>query len=228
MKTIGLLGGTGWSSTIDYYKLLNELVHQRLGGYHSAKVLLKSVDYHEIMSNYGLDNGRVATSLQQELEDLIKLKPDCLMICCNSLHKFYDSFKTKIKSNIPLFHAIELVAEHAVKNKYHHVLLLATQFTMEDGFFARTLEQRGIKVTIPDEITRIKMQTIHSKLMNNNPSQYARDYFAEVICSYDHLDAVVLGCTEFPMVVDTTNSVLPIINPITLQAEAAVDFALKD
>ena len=80
MKTIGLLGGTGWSSTIGYYKLLNELVAERLGGYHSAKILLKSIDYHDIMVNYGIDHDAVSQVLEKELLELIALKPDCMRV----------------------------------------------------------------------------------------------------------------------------------------------------
>jgi aspartate racemase len=88
MKTIGLLGGTGWSSTIGYYTMLNELVGKRLGGYHSAKILLQSIDYHDIMSNYGKDPKKIEDILLEELLNLIALNPDCIIICCNSLHKY--------------------------------------------------------------------------------------------------------------------------------------------
>jgi aspartate racemase len=113
MKTIGLLGGTAWSSTIGYYQMLNELVGERLGGFHSAKILLKSIDYHEIRSNYGKDHEKIALLLQKELAELIALKPDCMIICCNSLHKYYDMIKDNLKSTIPVFHALDLVAQYA-------------------------------------------------------------------------------------------------------------------
>ncbi len=227
MKTIGLLGGTGWSSTIGYYKILNELVHERLGGYHSAKILLKSVDYHEIMSNYGKDHAKIAELLKRELSELIALKPDCFMICCNSLHKYYDVIKHSLHSSIPVFHAIELVADYSNAQNHNKVLLLATKFTMEDGFFAKTLESKGIEVIIPDLQERDEMQRIHGELMQNIVTEKSRDYFSHLIQSHQNLDAVILGCTEYPLVVDSSNSVLPIIDPVYLQAKYAVDFALS-
>ncbi len=227
MKTIGLLGGTGWSSTIGYYKLLNELVAERLGGYHSAQILLKSIDYHDIMSNYGKDHEKVAELLKQELSELITLQPDCIIICCNSLHKYYDIIKKDLKTTIPVFHAVELVADHLIAQHYNHVLLLATKFTMEDGFFAKTLEQKGIKVTIPNQQERTEMQRIHGELMQNKVAQASRDYFSTIIAQHRDLNAVVLGCTEYPLVVDSANSVLPIIDPVYLQATHAVDYALR-
>ena len=226
MKTIGLLGGTGWSSTIGYYKLLNELVYQRLGGYHSAKILLKSIDYHEIMSNYGKNNEKTAQLLYTELSHLIDLHPDCIMICCNSLHKFYDMIKNRLKSTIPIFHSVELSAKYAIQKNYNNVLLLATKFTMEDGFFAKTLEQQGIGVVIPHKDERDRMQKIHDELMQNTITNESRRYFSDLIKVHKKLDAVVLGCTEYPLIVDSDNSALPIIDPVYIQATHAVDFAL--
>ena len=228
MKTIGLLGGTGWSSTIGYYTLLNEKVAQRLGGYHSAKIILKSIDYHDIMSTYGQDHAVTAGILKTELLELIKLNPDCIMICCNSLHKYYDMIKADLNSKIPIFHAVDLVAQHIKKQNYNKVLLLATKFTMEDGFFAKKLEDNGITVVIPNLEERNAMQKIHSELMQNSVSQESRNYFGALIAKHNDCDAVVLGCTEYPLVVNQSNSILPIIDPVQLQTSAAVDFALND
>ncbi|MBP9693674.1 MAG: amino acid racemase [Alphaproteobacteria bacterium] len=228
MKTIGLLGGTGWSSTIGYYKALNELVGERLGGLHSAKILLKSIDYHDIMSHYGKDHDKVAALLKMELLELISLKPECIVICCNSLHKYYDRIKHELQTQIPFMHAVELVAEYLLTQNQKSVLLLATTFTMEDGFFARILEQNGISVTIPTKEERAQMHEIHDELMHNIVTDKSRDYFADLIKRHQNLDAVVLGCTEYPMLVDVANSVLPVVDPVKLQAKAAVDFALAD
>ena len=226
MKTIGLLGGTGWSSTIGYYKLLNELVSQRLGGYHSAKILLKSIDYHDIKNNYGKNHTIVASLLQQELEGLLALPIDCLIICCNSLHKYFDMIKHNLTLKIPVFHAVELVAQHLVKAKRKRVLLLATRFTMEDGFFAQILENYGIHVTIPPAEDCHEMQQIHAELMQNHVTADARDYFQNLIGRYSDLEAVILGCTEYSLVVDTDHSVLPIVDPVYLQTKHAVTYAL--
>lgn len=228
MKTIGLLGGTGWSSTIVYYKALNELIAQRLGGYHSAKIILKSIDYHDIMSHYGKDHERIARILKQELQGLIDLKPDCVIICCSSLHKYYDMVRHELESQIPVLHAIELVAQHLLKNKKKTALLLAARFTMEDGFFARILEGHDIKITIPSQNEREQMQAIHEELLRDIVTEESRDYFSNLIKKYPNLDAVILGCTEYPLVLDSRNSELPIIDPIYLQAKAAVDYALKE
>lgn len=226
MKTIGLLGGTGWSSTIMYYKLLNELVAQRLGGYHSAKILLKSIDYHDIMNNYYKNNEKIPQILHQELSHLIQLQPGCIMICCNSLHKYYDMIKEDLNSMIPVFHAVELTAKYVHEKNYNNVLLLATKFTMEDGFFTKTLEQNNIKVVLPKQEEQDRLHQIHQELMENIVTKKSKQYFSDLIKSYKNLDAVVLGCTEYPLVVDHSISDLPVIDPVYLQAISAVDYAL--
>lgn len=227
MKTIGLLGGTGWTSTIGYYTSLNQLVGERLGGYHSAKILLKSIDYHDIMINYGIYHDVVSTLLKNELSELIALEPDCIIICCNSLHKYYDLIKVELNTSIPVMHAVELVAKHLNSIDQRSALLLATKFTMEDGFFAETLQQHNISATLPDQSERERMDQIHAELMQNTVTQKSRDYFASLIKKYQSSGVVILGCTEYPLVVDSTNSVLPIVNPICLQVSAAVNYALS-
>ena len=226
MKIIGLLGGTGWSSTIGYYTLLNQLMHARLGGHHSAKILLKSIDYQHLWNSYGNDQ-RASHLLEEELADLIALKPDCIIICCNTLHKYYDMIKDKLNSSIPVMHAVDLVAYHARDFVYRKVLLIATKFTMEDGFFAKKLENSGIEVVIPTQEERAILHDIHSELMVNNVTTEAREYCRRLILQYNDLDAVVLGCTEYPLVIDETNSVLPIIDPVRLQTASAVNYALS-
>lgn len=227
MKTIGLLGGTGWSSTISYYTLLNELVNQRLGGYHSAKILLKSIDYHDIMSNYGKGHETLAQLLKEELSGLIQLKPDCIIICCNSLHKYYDMIANELESDIPVMHDVELVAQHIKLQQFKKVLFLATKFTMEDGFFTSHLEHNSIETIIPNQAERDEMHRIHDELMQNTVSEKSKAYFSNLIIKYKDADAVVLGCTEYPLVVNTNNSALPIINPVYLQAVSAVDYACE-
>jgi aspartate racemase len=226
MKTIGLLGGTGWSSTIEYYTLLNRLMHARLGGHHSAKILLKSVDYQYLWSSYGNDQ-KASQLLEEELSGLIALRPDCIIICCNTLHKYYDMIKDRLNSSIPVMHAVDLVAQHAKDQGYTKLLLLATKFTMEDGFFAKKLENAGIVVVIPAQEQRTILQNIHDQLMVNNVTAEAREYFRKLILQHNDLDAVVLGCTEYPLVVDETNSVLPIIDPVRLQTSSAINYALS-
>lgn len=203
-------------------------MNDRLGGHHSAKIILKSIDYHDIYSAYGKDHDKIAFLLSAELSHLISLNPDCIVICCNSLHKYYDIIKASLDNVPPVFHAVELVAKDAIKNNYNKVLLLATKFTMEDGFFSDTLINKGLEVIVPSPEERVEMQVIHGQLMQNMVTAEAKNYFGNLIAKYGDVDAVVLGCTEYPLVVDSANCVLPILDTVKLQAEYAVDYALSN
>lgn len=148
------------------------------------------------MTNCGADHETVAALLKQELEGLIDLNPDCIIICCNSLHKYYDIIKAELNTNIPVMHAVELVANQLNHINNKTTLLLATKFTMEDGFFAKILNDHNINVIIPDQVERKVMQAIHAELMNNLVAQESKDYFSGLIAKYSDADAIILGCTD--------------------------------
>ena len=227
MKTIGLLGGTAWISTIDYYRLINQMVNERLGDFHSAQLILKSIDYHDFRTNYGKNDKKVCSLLKVELEKLISLQPDCLIICNNTLHKYLDLIKGKINLEIPLFHAVDLTADYLHNQQYKEILFLATKNTMEDGFFTRKLREKGIGSEIPNEEERNAIQHILLKeLIKGITSEDSKRFFKSLIKKYQNCEAVVLGCTELPMIVTAETSFLPIINPIHLQCAAAVEYIL--
>ncbi len=201
---------------------------KRLGGHHSAKLLLKSIDYHEIKSSYQGGWDKIPHLLKAEIEDFLACKPDCIILCNNTLHKAYDKIAGNLGMSIPFFHAVDLTAEYSKKHGYSNVLLLATKFTMEDGFFRNKLEARGINVSVPDSAERQEIQSIQDILAIGECKPEYIDYFRKLIDKYSKNDAVILGCTELPMAITSANSCLPIINPIILQCEKAIDFALTD
>lgn len=228
MKTIGLLGGTGWSSTIDYYRLINQRVNQSLGGAHSAKILLKSIDYDEIMRGYGvLDDAKMASLLKKEVLELLALKPDLFLICCNTLHKYYDMIQKEINTPIPIMHIVEITRD-ALKEKGHKkVLFLATRFTMEDPFFKGTLEKAGIEVIIPDQEERDRIHIIHrEELMKDLVKEESQLFFKELLQKYQDVDAVILACTELGLIIHQEMSKKPLLNTLVLQCEKAVERAL--
>jgi aspartate racemase len=227
MKTIGLLGGTAWPSTIDYYATINKEVHKRLGGFNSAKILLKSINYHEIMSSYGKDGDKICRLLKEEITGLLETKPDCYMICCNSLHKYYDIIASELETNIPMIHAVDITASYIKNKNLRKVILLAAKFTMEDGFFAEKISKQGVTVIIPNREEIENMHEIHMKFEVGGFQMKDKIYFSELTKKYNDCDAVILGCTEFPLLLDSFNSFLPIINPIILQVMKAVDFSLS-
>lgn len=230
MKCIGLIGGTSWPSTIEYYRLLNQLVSERLGGFHSAKLLLKSIDYHEIKTNYQNGWDKIPDLLQQEIESFLQCKPDCLILCNNTLHKAYDLIAEKMQLQIPFFHAADLTAKFAIQHKHKNVLLLATRFTMEDGFFAKKLEASGLQVEIPGPSDREKIQAIQTQLANGDMSRLSehKKYFERLIAQHQKIDGVVLACTELPLAITQDITTIKIIDPIGIQCRAAVDYAVSE
>jgi aspartate racemase len=157
MKTIGLLGGTSWPSTIEYYRILNELAQSRLGGFHSANILLRSIDYHEIKSRYHEGWNEIPSLLRKEIEALARLGPDCLVICNNTLHKAFDVIEADLRLTAPVFHIVAVTGKFARSRHFKRLLLLGTKFTMEDGFTTAGLKHLVFKSARP--ITKIESKS---------------------------------------------------------------------
>jgi aspartate racemase len=227
MKTIGLLGGTSWPSTIAYYRILNELAHERLGGFHSASLLLRSVDYHEIRSRYDARWPEVPALLERELRALAALGPQCVILCNNTLHKAYDEIAPRLALAIPFFHAVEVTARAARERGFARLLLLGTRFTMEDGFYHRGLERFGLAVDTPPADERAQIQRIQAELARGVVTDEHRRSLAAIVARHaGAVDAAVLGCTELPLALRPGEGPVPLLDPTELQCRAAIGFAL--
>ncbi|MGH2341483.1 aspartate/glutamate racemase family protein [Segnochrobactraceae bacterium EtOH-i3] len=228
MRLIGILGGTSWPSTLLPYRLLNTEVQRRLGGFHSARILLSSIDYHPIRSLYGARFDEVAPLLKAEAETLLSRRPDCWMIANNTLHKAYDRIAGELDPAIPFFHAVHLTRDHLVRTGLHRVLLIATRFTMEDGFFADGLAAGGVDVVIPGEDDRAAIQTIQSRLAAGEMDPSFAPVMTEILArgAAEGCAAVVTACTELPLVVHAGLTPMAVVDPLVLQCRACLDFAL--
>jgi aspartate racemase len=226
LKTIGLLGGTSWPSTMEYYRILNELAQERLGGFHSASLLLRSIDYHDIKSRYYDRWGEIPALLEQEINAFVGLRPDCLVLCNNTLHKAFDAIEARLALPIPVFHIVKATGKAAQSMNMRRLLLLGTQFTMEDGFYHRGLEQFGLRVETPLDEDRVRIQQIQSQLARGIMIEEFRGVLATLIEKYaGTVDAVVLACTELPLAIRQKDCGIPILNPTELQCREAFDFA---
>jgi len=212
LKTIGLLGGTSWPSTIEYYRILNELAQETLGGFHSASILLRSIDYHDIRSRYPDRTAEIPALLEREIAALVRVGPDCLVICNNTLHKAFDFIAPRLALPIPVFHILEAAGRAARALELRRLLLLGTKFTMEDGYYHRGLERFDLEVTTPDEAERAAIQQIQSQL-------------ARGIVHAGSVDGVVLACTELPLALGQHDCGIPVINPTEVQCREAFAFA---
>lgn len=228
MKLIGILGGTSWPSTMLPYRMLNEEVQRRCGAQHSARIALYSIDYAAIRGCYSSNWSRIPALLLEEIHTLLRFKPDCWMIANNTLHKVYADIAGQLPAEPPMMHAIELVRDHLVARHYRRVLLLGTRFTMEDGYYRDPLQRAGINVTIPDETDRERIGAIQARLADGDTDPAFPAYFSDLLsrAAAEGCEAVIAGCTELPLVITQDISPIPVIDPLSLQCMACVDFAL--
>lgn len=230
MKTIGLLGGMSWESTLYYYRMLNESVKQVLGGHHSAKIILNSVDFEPIKKlQHQQDWQGTADILCAAAQSVEKAGVDFLLICTNTMHKIAPQVQDAI--NIPLLHLADATAERLVESGVQKVGLLGTAFTMEQDFYKGRLQQNyGLDVLIPDAAGRsVVHEIIYQELCLGNVLDESRNQYLQII---DQLveqgaEAVILGCTEIGMLVEQADTPVKLFDTTAIHAERAVALALK-
>lgn len=232
MEKIGLLGGTSYPSTIPYYDYLNREVQRREGGYHTARLVLHNVDYHPIKSRYLEPNGwdEIPGLLLEELEELAEADPACIVVCNNTLHKAVDILEEEgMLSHLPpIIHIVDAVGAKALSEDFNRLLLLGTKFTMEDGFYAERLRTKfGLSVDVPEEEDRNLIQAMQTEIAAGNIEDEFSWCFSDILRKYPAYDAVVLACTEIPLVVNEESTNTPIIDPIKEQCDRALDFAYE-
>jgi aspartate racemase len=230
MKTIGLLGGMSWESTAEYYKIINNEVKQRLGGLHSAKIILNSVDFHEVelLQKKG-DWEAAAQFMLAGARQLEKGGADCLLICTNTMHKIADFLIDKL--GIPLLHIADATAHQIVQQGIRKVGLIGTRFTMEQDFYRGKLERDfNLEVLIPEEEQRVIVHNvIYEELCKGIINNASRLAYIQVLKDLENKGAkgIILGCTEIGLLVTQADSPLPLFDTAKIHAKAAVDFALS-
>ncbi|MBV6633709.1 MAG: aspartate/glutamate racemase family protein [Alphaproteobacteria bacterium] len=233
MKTIGVIGGMSWESTVTYYQHLNRLVRERLGGLHSASVILNSLEFKEIADYQMAGDWDNATRLMVEAaQSLERAGADCLIIATNTMHKSADAVTAAV--NIPLIHIADVTAAAIKQAGCKRPLLLATRFTMEQDFYRGHLrDHHGIEVAVPNEADRETVhRIIYEELCQGVVETFSRDAYLQVINREiaAGADGVIFGCTEIGLLLSPQD--LPGDPPVTafdttrLHAEAAVEFAL--
>jgi aspartate racemase len=165
--------------------------------------------------------------LAQHLKELDACKPSCIIIANNTLHKAFDQIESQLNLTAPVIHIVDAVGEEAERTGIKSALLLAVKFTMEDGFYAKRLARYGLTVTIPEELNRIRIQEIQSRLAKGADPEEFKPIFEASINKFTCLDAVILACTELPLVVTPESSKLPILDSGRAQAEKAFEVYMK-
>jgi len=228
MKTLGLIGGTGWVSSIDYYKLINQEINKRLGGMQAAHLVLYSLNYGEVDSFFQKDDFE---SIYNMVADAARKLKYCgvegLMLCANTTHMFADRLKSEI--GLPVIHIGEATAKDINKVRLKRVALLGTKFTMEMDFYKTRLNDAGIEMMIPNKEDRKYVhQAILNELLKDEFKPNTKAAFLKIIerLSDAGSKGIVLGCTEIPLLIKTEDTDIPLFNTTEIHAMAAVDFAL--
>lgn len=229
MKTLGLIGGTSWVSTVDYYSYINTLTNERLGGVSSANLLLHSLNMEDFVT-FGKANdwNGLADYLSGIATQLQKAGAEAIVICANTPHIVADQVQQRL--TIPIIHIAEVTAKEIVKQKINKVILLGTKFTMEKHFFKNILLKYDIETIIPDSKDREFIHdSIFTELGKGIIKAETKGKYLEIISKLqaEGAQGVILGCTEIPLLVKQEDCTIYAFDTALIHAKAAVDFAFS-
>jgi aspartate racemase len=231
MKTIGLIGGMSWESTLEYYRIMNEAVKEKLGGFHSAKIVMYSVDFAEVedMQHRG-EWDRAAVLLADAARRVQAAGADFALLATNTMHRVYDEVRGAI--HIPVLHIADVTGREITGRGLARVGLLGTRFTMEQEFYKGKLARdHGLEVLVPGEDERRAIHAIlYDELCLGQIKEASRQVFRKIVARLEDRGAqgVILGCTEIPLIVSQKDYALPLFDTTDLHARAAVDLALSE
>ena len=230
MKTLGLIGGMSWESTVPYYRLINEGIKQRLGGLHSAKLVLYSVDFHEIeLCQSRGEWHKAGEMLAQAALALKAAGAQGIVLCTNTMHKVADVIEQQC--DLPFLHIADVTAQAIQQRGMSRVALLGTRYTMEQDFYRGRLNASGIETLVPAEAARQKInQIIFDELCVGRFTAASREYYQQVIAELkaQGAEGVIFGCTEIGLLLSADQSALPVFDTAAIHASSAVAFMLAD
>jgi aspartate racemase len=230
MKIIGLIGGMSCESTAEYYRIINEAVRERLGGLHSAKIVMYSVEFEEVGELQREGRWREATSLMVDAAKRVeKAGADFVLICTNTMHKMAEDVAASI--NIPLLHIVDATAEKIISYGFKKVGLLGSTFTMEEDFCkGRLKEKYGLDVVIPGEADRqLVHNVIFEQLCQGEMKDSSREQIKTIMQKLidNGAQGIILGCTELPLLIKGKDCSVPLFDTTAIHAKAAVEYALR-
>ena len=230
MKTIGLIGGMSWESTIPYYRHINQVIKHRLGGLHSAKIILYSVDFHEIETLQSSGQWEQAGELLAQAARSLEIAgAECIAICTNTMHKVAPTVSQAVR--IPLIHIADATGEAIRERHFNKIGLLGTQFTMEQTFYRdRLIEQFGLTVITPNKADRTSVhRIIYDELclgqIRPESQLIYRDIMTQLVAQ--GAEGIILGCTEIALLVKPEDASVPLFDTAQLHAHAIAQFALS-
>ena len=231
MKTIGIIGGMSWESSLVYYRIINEVVRERLGGLHSAKSIMVSVDFAPIEAMQSAGDWAEATDEMVGCARQLELGgADCVLIATNTMHLMYPAVQKAV--SIPVLHIADAAAQKIQTLGFDTAGLLGTKFTMEMDFYSGRLKEKfGMETVIPNAADReIVNRVIYQELVLGQIKEKSKKEFLRIIHDLhaNGAQGVILGCTEIPLLVKQADTNLPLLDTTHLHAQSAVDFALSD
>jgi len=230
MKTIGLIGGMSWESSAVYYDLINKKVREELGGHHSCDSILLTVDFDEIVKLQHEGNWeKLDQMMAKAAQQLEKAGAELIVLCTNTMHLCTPAIKKAI--SIPFLHIAEATAMAIEEHGLKKVALLGTKFTMEKEFYKDYIKENfGIEVIIPELEERNEVhRIIYNELVHGNIKEESRAIYKDIIQGLEKRGAqgVILGCTEIPLLIQSSDVNIPVLDTTTIHAEKAVEWALK-
>ena len=229
LKTIGLIGGMSWESTVTYYKIINETVKEKFGGLHSAKCILYSVDFQEIEECQANGNWEKSGEILGEAAyNLEKAGADFIVICTNTMHKVVNQIKEKI--SIPILHIAEMTAEKILEKGLKNIALLGTKYTMEQDFYKSKLIEKGINVIIPDKNdVEIINKVIYDELCLGIINSNSKKKFLEIVDKLRNKEAegIILVCIEIGLLIKNEDTDVPLFDTAIIHAEQAAMYSIK-
>jgi aspartate racemase len=230
MKTIGLVGGTGWISTVEYYRIINEETNRRLGGLEFARLVLYSVNFGDIERfEKKREMEGIFSLMLNGAKKLESVGVDCILLCANTMHMHAEKVAKEI--SVPLIHIAKATGAEIRKKNFKTVGLLGTRPTMELDFYTKKLSEQGVATLVPDKDDRVFIQrTIDSELLLGKFLDASKKRFLEIIQKLrsQGAEGVVLGCTEIPLLIKQEDVDFPLFNTTVIHSQAAVDFALGE
>jgi aspartate racemase len=229
MKVIGLIGGMSWESTVPYYRQVNETIKQQLGGLHSAKVVLYSVDFHEVERLQHAGDWQAAGAMMADAARALQAAgADFIVLCTNTMHKVAADIEAAVR--IPLFHIADPTAREIKRAGLHKVGLLGTRFTMEQTFYTDRLREHGLDVVVPAPADRdIVHRIIYEELCLGRINDASRDEYRRIMADLaaQGAQAIILGCTEISLLVTQADATVPLFDTTAIHAHSATLFSLE-
>jgi aspartate racemase len=227
MKTLGLIGGTGWATTVEYYTFLNQEINRRLGGHQFARCVIYSLNFHDVVQLMDSDTS-LLPMLEEASDRLIAAGADGLLLCANTMHQYADALQRRI--SIPVLHIAVETANQIKKARLSNVGLIGTRYTMEMDFFKSKLSEKQIGCDVPDADDRLSLHSvIMDELARGLFTESGKEQIVKIIKRLERkgIQGLVLGCTEFPILLKDVAFSYPVFDTLHIHAMAAVDFMLN-